>query len=244
MPIVEMDGDEPKLDPDTGEPAPMIAYFPKDEVEIVDTWHTVGMRGTGSADVVVTDGFVPDRRTAPLGVPKNPAPAFANPMYQTMPWPGVHGETTVSLGVAAAAIDKLDALAATKVPNFGVTALRDREIAQHHAAKAQALLDSCRLYLHQSITDGVTEAGQGGITEATKHRMQLAACWAAEACAQAVDLVHEAAGTTAIRLEGGIERHFRDVHVLTQHASKSVIRYQDVGKQMFGLPTDWFILNL
>lgn len=244
MPIVEMDGDTPKLDPDTGEPAPMAAIFDASEVEIVDTWHTVGMRGTGSADIVVNEAFVPDRRTAPVAPLTDPQPAFANPIYKTMPWPGVHGETVVSLGIAASAIDKLVALATAKTPAYTENPLAAREIAQHHAAKATALLDAARTYLHDSISEAVDAAADGSLPQATKHRCQLAACWAAEASAQAVDLVHEAAGTTSIRLDGGIERHFRDVHVLTQHASKSVIRYQDVGKQMFGLPQEWFILDL
>lgn len=244
MPAVEMEGGEPKVDPATGQPSPMAMFLRRDDVEILDTWHTVGMRGTGSADVVVDGAFVPAHRVAPVAALTDPTPAYAAPLYRTMPWPGVHGETTVSLGIAAAAIDKLVALATDKVPAFGVNRLRDRELAQHHAAKATALLDSARLYLHDSIRVAVDEAASGPLSQATKHRCQLAACWAAEAGAQAVDLVHEAAGTTSIRLEGGIERHFRDIHVLTQHASKSVIRYQDVGKQMFGLPQDWFILNL
>ena len=75
-------------------------------------------------------------------------------------------------------------------------------------------------------------------------RCQLAACFGAEACAQAVDLVCEAAGTSAIRIEHGIERHHRDIHVLTQHVDKSYSRYEDVGKMMFGLPPSFFLLRL
>ena len=48
----------------------------------------------------------------------------------------------------------------------------------------------------------------------------------------------------AIGVGKGFERHFRDVHVLTQHASKNVQRYEDVGKIMYGLPQEWFVLNL
>ncbi len=244
MPMVEMDGELPKIDPATGEPAPIAAIFRREDVEIIDTWHTVGMRGTGSADITVTEAFVPDHRTAPVAPLTDPQPAFTNPYFKTMPWPGVHGETTVSLGIAAAAIDKLVRLATEKTPAYAENPLGAREIAQHHAAKATALLDGARVFLHDSIAQAVTEAAAGGVSPAAKHRCQLSACLAAEAAGQAVDLVHEAAGTTSIRLGHGIERHHRDVHVLTQHASKSVIRYQDVGKLMFGQTVDWFVLNL
>ena len=75
-------------------------------------------------------------------------------------------------------------------------------------------------------------------------RCQLAACFATEACAQAVDLVHEVAGTTAIRIGHGIERNHRDATVLRRHAYMSTWQYEDVGKMIFGLPPDFFALLL
>ncbi len=45
MPGVEMDGDEPKIDPVTGAPALVAVFLPRSEAEILDTWHTFGMRG-------------------------------------------------------------------------------------------------------------------------------------------------------------------------------------------------------
>ena len=49
----------------------------RDEVDLLDTWHTVGMRGTFSADVSVDDVFVPDRRVALVDRDRERAPAFA-----------------------------------------------------------------------------------------------------------------------------------------------------------------------
>jgi alkylation response protein AidB-like acyl-CoA dehydrogenase len=50
MPAVEMDGDRPKVDPGTGQPTPLGVFFPRAEATILDTWDTLGMRGTGSND--------------------------------------------------------------------------------------------------------------------------------------------------------------------------------------------------
>ena len=162
-----------------------------------------------------------------------------------MPWPAIHGETTVSLGIAGAAIEKLLELAARKRPGLGRVELRDRELAQYQAARARAFHEAGRSFLHAAITDAYAESEcSGGISEETKIRCQLAACFGAESSAKAVDLVHDAAGTTAIRLEHGFERHHRDVHVLTQHASKSSARYVSVGRMLFGLPPDYFVLGL
>ena len=72
-----------------------------------------------------------------------------------------------------------------------------------------------------------------------KDKIQLASTHGIQAAAEAVDLVHKAAGTSSIRREKDFERHFRDVHVITQHAFTSESRFQSVGRAMFGLPSDW-----
>ena len=41
---------------------PALVVVPAGEVEVDDVWHTAGMRGTGSHDVIVTDVFVPEHR--------------------------------------------------------------------------------------------------------------------------------------------------------------------------------------
>ena len=59
-----------------------------------------------------------------------------------------------------------------------------------------------------------------------------------------MDLVQEAAGSSGIRLERGFERHHRDIHVLTQHASKAYARYEEIGGMMFGSLPDFFTLKI
>ncbi len=242
--VIEMEGGQPKLDPETGAPSPLLAMFPKAESEVLDTWHTLGMRGTGSNDVAVTDAFLPHHRMIAPGPIASPLPGFEGPLYRLGFLMGLHGETIASLGAASGAIDKLVELATTKVPSGGANLLRDREMAQHHAAKAQALLDASRAYLHSSISDAYRDAEAGTVSMEAKVACQLAACHAAEACAEAVLLVHQEAGTSGVLLESGLDRHIRDALTLTQHASKSYQRYESVGKHLFGLPHGWFIFDL
>ena len=245
VPVLEVDDESSKFDPNTEDPPTIGVFVPRDEVDLVDTWHTVGMRGTFSAEVSVDDVFVPDHRVAFVDSPHARPPAFSGPLYGLWPWSGIQGETAVSLGIASAAIEKLVELATRKTPSYGRTQLRDREMAQHHAAKATALVDASRAFLDTSISEAYAEVERDGhYREATKIRCQLAACFSAEAGAQAVDLVHLVTGTTAIRVEHGIERHHRDIHVLTQHAFKASSRYEDVGKLMFGLPPSFWTLRL
>jgi alkylation response protein AidB-like acyl-CoA dehydrogenase len=245
MPAVEMDGDAPKIDPATGQPAGMAFFVPRSEVRVITNWNTAGMRGTGSNDIAVDDVFVPDHRIAVVAPLNEPAPAYAGPLYQTFPWWAVHGESIPSIAAADVAIDALVDLALTKRPNYRTGTLRESELAQHHVGKARALAESARSFLYSSISEAYDNAvAHGRVSERNKELCQLAGCWAADASAQAVDLVHEAAGSSGFRLEHPFDRHFRDVHTLTQHASKSVNRYTSAGKLELGLPQDWFALSL
>jgi alkylation response protein AidB-like acyl-CoA dehydrogenase len=244
VPVVEVDDESSKYDPHTQDPPRIVAFVPRDEVDLVDTWHTSGLRGTFSADVCVDDVFVPARRIAHLEPRGERAPVFSGALYGTFPWFGTHGETAVSLGIAGAAIARLLDLATRKTPRYRRTPLHDRERAQHNAARASALVDAARVFLQSAISQAYADAlSERWCSDATRIRCQLAACFGAEACAEAVDLVHQVAGTSAIRLEHGIERHHRDVHALTQHVTKSYDRYEDAGKLLFGLPPDFFLLE-
>jgi alkylation response protein AidB-like acyl-CoA dehydrogenase len=59
-----------------GGQAPFAVFFPRSAGTILDTWHTVGMRGTGSTDYRADDVFVPDHMTAPVGPLEHPAVGF------------------------------------------------------------------------------------------------------------------------------------------------------------------------
>ena len=80
VPAVEMERGQPKLDPGTGQPAVFGAFLPRSVATILDTWHTLGMRGTGSSDVAVKDLFVPDRLTARVGPLLHPASDITHPL--------------------------------------------------------------------------------------------------------------------------------------------------------------------
>lgn len=245
MPIIEMVDGTPVLDPASGEPALRAAFFPRSQVEVVDTWHTLGMRATFSADIAVHAALVPDHLTGTVRSLTDPSAAFAGPLYQMWLQCLVFAETIASLAAARCAVEKLVDLAATKTPHFSALALRDRPLAQHHAGRARALVDGARAYLFDSARAAFEDAtANGRLSQDSKIACQLAACHGAQAAADAVQLVHEAAGTSGIRIEAGFERHLRDVHTLTQHASKSAARYESVGQLMFGLPTDWCLLSL
>ena len=238
-PAVVMDGDQPKLSSE-GTPVQLMITFPAKDIEIIDTWHTLGMRGTGSHDFVAKDCFLPEAHTAPLVPLDEPGPGYLGALYRYKIWHSIAILAPPALGVARAAIDDLVGLAKRKTPQYTQSALGERPVVQAQVAQAEALLGAGRAYLHEALREVWDSATQGRmINQRQKIKLQLASTYAVEAAAQAVDLVHRAAGATAIRNESPFERHFRDVHTMTQHAFICSSRYESVGQLLFGLESEW-----
>ena len=234
-----MDGDDVRLGPD-GLPVVLQTVFPIADVEIVENWNTMGMRGTGSDDVVVTDCFVPDEHTAPYVPLETMPPAYDAPLHRLTVWPAVAAVATPALGVAQAAIDALIELATVKTPAYTTRSLADRSVVAAQLARAEALVASARALLHQTFDDALAHVTDGGfLTQEHKVRVQLASTNVVVASGEAVGLVHAAAGASGIREEQPFERHFRDAHSLTQHAFVCANRYEDVGRHRMGREPEW-----
>ena len=245
MPAIAHEGGRPKADAATGQATPFAVFFPSDRARILDTWHTLGMRGTGSADYEVQDLFVPDHMTAPVGPLARPAPGFEGPLFRMWPWTCIMGETVVSVGAAAAAVDQALELCRAKTAAYNAVPLREQQLPQFQLGKAKARVDASRDTLHAAAGEAYAEVEQTGrlLSREAKIRLQLAACFAAETCAEAVRLVNDAVGASAFRESQPFERHFRDTHTLLQHSSKSSARYVSAGRLMLGLENDWVWLS-
>ena len=98
-----------------GEPEMRMVYFPREECEIIDTWNVMGMRGTGSHDISVTDVYVPKSRTFPMQPDFEPGSHYRGPLYR-LPVVGTAaaGIPTPMLGVARRALDEVTELARTR----------------------------------------------------------------------------------------------------------------------------------
>ena len=228
-----------------GADTPFGAFFRRESATILDTWHTLGMRGTGSADYAVKDLYVPEHLIVPVAPLRNPPPGFEGPLFRMWPWTAIIGEATVSVGVAAAAVDAAVHLCKTKTPAYQGTALRDQQLAHFLMGKARARVEASRDTVNRAAEFAYEDVERSGalLSREAKIRLQLAVSFAAEACAEAVRFVNDVVGTSSIRIGQPFERHFRDTHTLLQHSDKSSPRYASAGRLMFGLENDWVWLN-
>ncbi|HYU19868.1 MAG TPA: acyl-CoA dehydrogenase family protein [Chloroflexota bacterium] len=218
------DGDRPRLDAD-GLPKQRIVIVPASDVNIHDTWHVSGLRGTGSHDVEVEDVFVP----AGWAFWWTDTPFHPGPLYKHRWWVLAHGAQR--LGVARAAIDALYELAQTKTPTRSTILLRDRSLTRMQFAQAEALLHSARAFLWDT-TSRFWERVRSGDELSTKEMAlaRLANTNASIAASQIADLMFSAAGGTAIHTSSPLERLSRDAHAAAQHATASVATYEQWGR--------------
>jgi indole-3-acetate monooxygenase len=237
MVVVDEDqcGDEPEM---------RMVYFPREECEIIDTWDVMGMRGTGSNDILVTDVYVPTSRTFPFVPDFEPGSHYRGPLYR-FPVVGTAaaGIPTPMLGVARRALDDVTQLARNKAPVASSGLLKERSSAQIQLGRAEAVLRSGRLLL----LDTLNQAWQrclDGVPHSLEQRadLQLGMAHAMSSAVQAVDLACGIAGTTAFRATSPLERCFRDVQTMRHHVFASEQRYGTFGQVYLGVEPDFPVL--
>jgi alkylation response protein AidB-like acyl-CoA dehydrogenase len=218
-----------------GAPIVKMWFLHRDQWEIIDTWDVAALRGSGSHDVRVVGGHVPEK-FADVGLVTFPA-HYDNPVFR-MPVPLrlSYNKAAVSLGIAKGVLTEFDNLARTKVPMLSTTTLKDRPIAQYRYGHAMAVYRSARAYLMEAMTEIEDElhAGAPWPGAATTQNARLACTYAANACMELVDSVTNAAGTSAIYMANPLERKLRDAHGAATHRWTSHQLFTDLGRIFLG----------
>jgi hypothetical protein len=112
---------------------------------------------------------------------------------------------------------------------------------QIELAKAEMLVGSARAYLYEVFEQVWTQVEAGEpLSMELRGRFRGAYTNAVLCCVQAVDVVHTAAGSTAIYASSALERSFRDIHTAATHANMRLATLADAGGLLLGvepLPT-------
>jgi alkylation response protein AidB-like acyl-CoA dehydrogenase len=221
---------------ENGQPEARYFFVPVAEAELLDTWHVRGMRGTGTHHFAVTDVFVPAERT----VLSATAQLLENgPLYKiprTLAF--ASGDAAVALGMARACLDTFVELAGAKTPRAMQALLRDQSMVQVGTGQAEAALRSGRAFLMETVRNIWGEATAGAVSLERRAILRLATTHGIRLAAQVIDTVYNAAGATAAYEGHLIQRHFQDIHVITQHLQGRMAHYELVGRHWLGLPVD------
>ncbi len=228
------DGDKPMLN-DQGQPTIRSFFIPRDQWEIVDTWDVASLRGSGSHDVKSEGAFISDRYAdVQLMLPAKHSmnPVFRMPVNVRLSF----NKAGVAIGVARGAIDAVSDLAQNKTPWLSGSLLKDRPMAQYRMGEAEATLRAAKAFLLEAM-DGVADSLKDGQAEPSWESLKIArlACLhAAQSSMHVVDLMHNTAGTSAIRMTSPMERKLRDAHGAASHRWVGPQLYEELGKVFLG----------
>jgi indole-3-acetate monooxygenase len=226
-----IDGDRPRLGPN-GIPVPRLLFFPAADCEILDTWHSIGLRGTGSHDYAVTDLFVPAAHSLWFREP----PVEPGPLY-AMPTIALFGTAlaAVPLGIGRHAIDILTNLAETKIASRSRRTLSEDSTMQAALGRAEALLRSGRAFQYETLEDAWQVVSSGhSLSPTQRARLWLASTHAASSAKQAAELMFSAGGSASPYTSSGLERCVRDIHAACQHVTLALPNYEMAGQAFLG----------
>jgi alkylation response protein AidB-like acyl-CoA dehydrogenase len=232
------DGDTPRTAPHGG-PVVLHVAAPIEAAEVLDTWRTGGMRGTGSTEFTLSDVFVPDGWTFRLFgpvTPTQPHPIFRMPAtYFGVPL------AAVPLGAAMGCIAALKALAASKRLSPPRSLLAEEPSAQHTVAKAEAMVEAASLAVRSAFSQLWAEfRDDGEATMASRARVRRAMVHAVDTSIEAVGMCYREAGGSALAESARFERPLRDVNALAGHLMFQRPMMEDAGRVAMGLPPRLF----
>ncbi len=188
------------------------------EVTVTDTWHALGMRGTGSHDVVIEDLFIPDAGVALTRRAGEWHPAFQ--IIATTAFPLIYA---VYLGVAEHARDLAIDLAKRKPSTSYSLEL---------AGRMETALRAARL-AHGWMLDTVA---RNAPSADSVNDMMIGRALVADNAIRTVELALELAGGAGFYRRNGLERCFRDIQAARFHPLQSGPQAHYAGAMAFGLP--------
>ncbi len=232
--IVEADG-TPRRDA-SGNPVQKTLVLPRQQAEIRDVWHVIGLKGTGSDSYAFTDVFVPEHRAIAYHA-MDPAerrehgPLYSFNIYQ------LFGATfpAIALGIARALLDSFVELARGKVAGSGTAPLRENAVVQSQVGVAECQLAAARQFYLGSWDDIWQAAQAGTVSMDQRVRLRMAAIHASQQARQVAETAYLAAGATAVLASKPFERRFRDMHAVSQQAQSQFSIYEAVGRYFLGL---------
>jgi alkylation response protein AidB-like acyl-CoA dehydrogenase len=216
---------------------PRFFFAPIAEVEVIDTWQTTGLRGTGSRDFAFNDLFIPAERCVDhIRGPWN----RPGPLYQSFV-AGLLNHFGVPLGIGRRAVEAFVTAMRDKPAKFG-TAPRDEAAVQTPLAHATAMIAAARAYGYETIERIWREFEAGReLSPADRYGWRLANAWVHDTCAEAIELLQHAAGSMAVYLPSNLDRCFRDIHTARQHGIVAGRVYEQAGRAMLtdAMPPGW-----
>jgi alkylation response protein AidB-like acyl-CoA dehydrogenase len=215
---------------------PAVVALPTERLQVLDTWHTLGLRGTASNDAVADDVFVPDTHVVSIF----DGPLIDRPLYRFPPF-GFFAAciTAAAMGNARAAIDNFLELARAKKTVASTRTLAERPTVQAAVAAAESALEAARTLYYRAIeTAWRASQDEPPVPVEARTRLRLAATHGVRTAADVVRTMYDLAGGSAIYDGAPLQRRFRDAFTATAHFQVNQASYELPGRILLDQPTE------
>lgn len=233
--VVLQDG-QPLPGPREGQPLTRSAVVRREQVEILDTWFTLGLRGTGSKHFTLDDVFVPEPFTLDLfygqpcveGIYRYPIIEFT------------HHIASVSIGIAQGALNELIGAASSRRRYSARSSLAEMPAIQHRVGRVETSLRAARELMHGQADELLSGRGSNDFLDL------MVWAWSnnahtAQVCVDVVDTCFRAYGAQGIYDGSALQRRLRDIYTIVQHASVNDASLTRAGAALLGQEVGpWF----
>jgi alkylation response protein AidB-like acyl-CoA dehydrogenase len=207
---------KPYASPDGGNPHESRQFLvPREQVEVIDNWHTTGLCGSGSCDYTITDVFVPEEHTYSFDTVRGRPGPLAQPDAFTRSMCGV------PLGVARAALDHAREIALTRVDRMTGTAWADSWRVQVTLAECEADFNATRNGVYGSMRRTWEVLAAGGtlddLTPTERAASPLSWVHAFRTSRSIVNRLYDLLQTWSINRSSPMDRWLRDTATMCQH---------------------------
>lgn len=233
-----------------GAPDMRTYLLPRADYTIEDNWHVIGLKGTGSKDIVVNGAFVPEYRTHKMSDGfrrKSPGHAVNTALLYKIPFGQifVRSVSTTAIGIAQGALNAYLSVASKRIAAGDQSKVSDDPTSQLVAARAAGLIDECKLVLRRNFNDLMAraEAGDDDFDVETRVKYRYESANVVAKAVEAVDGLFSASGGRAIFLNSPLLRFFLDIHAArAHHANNPEKPGRNYGGVQLGLKTtDYFL---
>jgi len=222
------DADGSPLVDASGQPQRLLAIWPADQARLIDTWDGLGLRGTGSGDFAIADLFVPQEQVNPgfYGPPR-----YDRALFRMKEMPEV-GHGAHALGIASAALGSFVATVNSKPAPGSArqTAMGHQQAHQVAFTRADVLVRAARTLLHETVRAAYADASaHPELSLELRVRLREANIFAVRSAKEAVGLIFDMAGSSAVYRGRVIERAFRDINTAANHTNYVETAYAAIG---------------
>ncbi len=214
----------------TGDDGRVLVFIaPKDEAEVIDTWHVAGLVGTGSMDFSMNDVFVPEEMTWERTAPA----ARGGDLFRQDGLLFVSNEVPpLCAGMARRALDDMTGLASRTARFAGGPTLSERGVFLKELGRAQTRIRAASL-VHRDAIEAAWEATRGGTgaSPAQIAAVMAASVFAVETCAEVITDLFRYGGGRVLSLSNPMQRHLRNALAARQHVAVTEEHYETAGRE-------------